>query len=87
MHALGGRMRNHKDRVGGCQTVLFVKDILVGGGILRGRDRSPFPGKRRRKHLIGTGAGRRMVMTMLGRAQARQRVAGVVRIRVPVAVS
>lgn len=76
-------MGYHEDRVEGLQPVLLIEYILVGGCDIRSRDGSAFPGIRRTKAFIRADAGSGMVMMILGRAQARQRVAGVVRIRMP----
>ena len=56
--------------------VCVVVDVAGDGRI--------FPGKRRRKGFLGSGARVCMVMPMLRRAQACQRVAGVIRIGMPV---
>lgn len=76
-HFLSGLVRDDVQRMEGRQPVALFKDI-----ILRANRRGP-PGKCRGEHFTGRDTRVRAIVVVLRRAQAREDVAGVVRIRTP----
>lgn len=83
-HVFGCLVGNDIQRMRRVHSVCLFEDAYVCVVVDVAGDGRIFPGKRRRKGFLGSGARVCMVMPMLRRAQACQRVAGVVRIGMPV---
>jgi hypothetical protein len=79
-HVFGRLVGDDIQRVRRVHSVCLFEDTYVCVVIDVAGNGRIFPGKRRRKGFLGSGARVCMVMPMLRRAQACQRVAGVVRI-------